>query len=306
MLIKVEATSVNRADILQRKGLYPPPKGSTNIIGLECAGYQLQNAEDYVNGTYKKGRRVMALLSGGGYSDVVAVHKDHVIDIPDTFSFEQAAAVPETWLTSYQLINLVAQAEKGDIALIHAAASGIGCAAIQICRMQGVRSIAVASSGEKLKFAESLGSYASINYKETPDFSKMVKDMTDGKGVNVILDCIGAQNFEYNISAAAMDCKWVFFGALGGVKLEKLNLGKLLGKRINLLSSTLKNRSTAYKTNLIKNFTADCLPGFKSQQLSPIIDSVLNLSQVAEAHKRAESNLNIGKIVLKNDLAEIQ
>ena len=302
MLIKIEATALNRAEILQRKGLYPPTEGSTNIIGLEGAGYILNHPEEYKTGEYKKNKRVMALLSGGGYSDVVTCHKNHIIEIPDNLSFNDAAAIPETWLTAYQLINFVGQSKSNDITLVHASASGVGWAALQIWKMQGIKTIAVASDKIKLDHSKSLGAFGYINYKETPDFSKHVKELTYGKGVNLILDCIGAQNFEYNISSAAMDCKWVFYGAIGGVKLEHLNLGKLLAKRISLLSTTLKNRTDEYKTELVKEFAKNWIPKFQSGELKPIIDTVFKLSQVAEAHKRMERNLNIGKIVMVNDL----
>ena len=303
VLIKIEATAVNRAEILQRKGLYPPTKGSSNIIGLEGAGYLLNNADEYTSGEYKNNKRVMALLSGGGYSDVVTCHKDHIIQIPDNMSFQDAAAIPETWLTAYQLINFVGHAKPDDVAIIHASASGVGCASLQIWKMQRIKTIAVASSTDKLNHSKSLGAYGLINYKETPDFSTQVKDLTNGKGASLILDCIGAQNFEYNISAASMDCRWVFYGAIGGVKLENLNLGKLLAKRINLLCSTLKNRTDDYKSKLVSDFTEHCIPKFKTGELMPIIDTIFNLSQVAEAHKRMEKNLNIGKIVMINDLS---
>lgn len=201
----------------------------------------------------------MALLSGGGYSDVAACHKDHIIEIPDNFEFKEAAAIPETWLTSYQLLNLVANSKRGDTALIHAAASGVGCASLQLCRMQGIKTIAVASTSEKLENAAKLGASHGINYnsKNNPDFSDLVREYTNGKGVDVILDCIGAQNLDYNLASAAIDCKWVFYGALGGVKVQNINLGKFLSKRIQFISSTLKNRSDEYKTDLIKRFTRD-------------------------------------------------
>mmetsp|Transcript_10118 Transcript_10118/g.8913 ORF Transcript_10118/g.8913 Transcript_10118/m.8913 type:complete len:245 (+) Transcript_10118:312-1046(+) len=244
----------------------------------------------------------MALLEGGGYSEIAAVDKRHFMEIPDNLSFEEAAAIPETWLTSYQLLHFVGKAKEGEFALIHAAASGIGCAAIQLCKANGIQPIAVASSQEKLDAAKDIGAIAGINYKENPDFSNLVKEFTDGKGADVILDCIGAQNFNYNIKAAATDCRWVLYGAMGGVRLEKFNLGPLLAKRIQILSSTLKSRTNEYKSNLITEFSKDCLPKFKSGELKPIIDSITTLSKIKNAHTRMEANLNIGKIVLKNDL----
>ncbi|CAI2375102.1 unnamed protein product [Moneuplotes crassus] len=300
--IKIEATAVNRAEILQRRGLYPPIKGATKIIGLEGAGYLCNSQEEYLSGGYKNNSRIMALLEGGGYSDIASVHKDHIIPIPENLSFTEAAAIPETWLTSYQLLNLVANARKGDYALIHAAASGIGCAAIQICKMQGVKPIAVASSQAKLDHSIELGAVAGINYKETPDFSESVKEYTNGKGTNIILDCIGAQNFDYNVKSAAMDCQWVLYGAMGGVRIQNVNLGPLLAKRIQFLSSTLKSRTNEYKAKLVQKFSEDCIPGFESGELKPIVDSVTTLSKVADAHTRMEANLNIGKIVMVNDL----
>lgn len=171
--------------------------------------------------------------------------------------FASAAAIPETWLTSYQLINFVGQAKTGDFALVHAAASGVGVSALQLCRSQGIKPIAVASSPEKLSMAMDLGAIEGINYKETPDFSDRIMEITENKGVNLILDPIGAQNFEFNLKSAAMDCKWVLFAGLGGVRLKEVNLGKLLLKRIHFLSSTLKNRSDAYKTELIRAFEKD-------------------------------------------------
>lgn len=158
VLVKMEATAVNRADTLQWKGQYPPPKGASDIIGLECSGYILNSLEEYKEKTYKKNKRVMALLSGGGYADVVWVHKDHLIEIPEGLSFEEAAAIPETWLTAYQLLKFVGWAKEGDTVLIHAAASGVGTAAIQLCKLLKLTAISSASSSSKLEFVRKLGS----------------------------------------------------------------------------------------------------------------------------------------------------
>ena len=186
----------------------------------------ITSPEEYYSGEYKQNKRIMALLPGGGYGDIARVHKDHVIEMPANISFESAASIPETWLTSYQLLFMVANATAGKTCLVHAAASGIGWAAIQLCKEKGVTTIAVSSSEDKLEFAKSLGASFGINYKESPDFSELVKEYTGGKGVDIILDCIGAQNFEYNIKSAAVDCQWVLYGTMGGVKLSDFGFGK--------------------------------------------------------------------------------
>ena len=244
----------------------------------------------------------MALLPGGGYGDIARVHKTHVMKIPSGLSFEQAAAIPETWLTSYQLLFHVASAKEGDTVLVHAAASGIGCAALQICKQKGINTIAVSSNDEKIEFAKSLGASHGINYKQHPDFSDLVKEYTDNKGVNLILDCVGAQNFEYNIKSAAIDCQWVYYGGLGGTVLQEFNLAKLMGKRIQLLFTTLKSRSNEYKAQLVSDLTDHFLPLFESGEVKPIIDKTYKFSEMSLAHERMESNANIGKIVCTNDL----
>lgn len=286
-------------------GIYPALPGETEIIGLEAAGYLVNSPEEYKSGEYTKNERVMALLPGGGYGDIARVHRDHLIKIPDNLSFEEAAAIPETWLTSYQLLFLVANATKGKTCLVHAAASGIGCAVIQLCKQVGVTTIAVTSNQEKVQFATDLGADYGINYKENPDFSDLVKEYTNGKGVDIILDCIGAQNFEYNLKSAGMDCQWVVYGLMGGPNVDNFNLKLFMAKRMQLLCTTLKSRSNPYKANLIARFTEEYMPLFKTLELRPILDKHFKFSQMAEAHKYMEDNLNKGKIVCVNDMNDI-
>ena len=217
----------------------------------------------------------MALLPGGGYGDIARVHESHLIKIPENMSFEEAASIPETWLTSCQLLFLVANATEGKTCLVHAAASGIGCAAIQLCKAVGVKTIAVASTNEKLELAKSLGASHGINYKENADFSELVQEYTEGKGVDLILDCIGAQNFDYNLKSAGIDCQWVIYGLMGGFALPEFNLRSLVAKRIQLLTSTLKTRSNEYKAKLVQKFATEFLPKFASGELKTIIDKKL-------------------------------
>lgn len=300
--IKTEANGINRAECLQRNGEYPHVPGESAILGLEASGYLVNSPDEYTSGAYKNNDKIMALICGGSYADVARIHKDHYMKIPDNLSFEEAAAIPETWLTSYQLLFLVANTTKGKTVLVHAAASGIGCASIQLCKMVGATVIAVASSDDKLEFAKSLGATYTINYKENPDFSELVHEYTDGKGVDVILDCIGAQNFTYNIKAAASDCQWVFYGLLGGVLVQEIDISTFLWKRLQFLPTTLKIRSYEYKANLIKRFSAECLPLFASGELKPVIDKVMKYSEMVQAHEYMESNKTKGKIVCINDM----
>jgi len=298
ILIRIHAFAVNRADTLIRKGLLGKSNEQWKILGLECAG-TVHSVGD-VNTSFKVGDRVMALLPGGGYAEYVAVHKDHVMRIPDNLNFTQAAAIPEVWLTSWQLLRLIAKFEPGETVLIHAAGSGIGTAAIQIVRVLGGKSIAVAGTEEKLQKAKELGANFVVNYKEE-DIAQAVENATDGKGANIILDCVGAQNWERNMRSLALDGRWVLYGLLGGGDISGSFFRQLLMKRGSLLTSLLKPRSDDYKSKLVKSFSSNCLSKFESGEYVPVIDSCLPMKNTADAHKRMEGNLNLGKIVLKVD-----
>eukprot|EP00347_Sterkiella_histriomuscorum_P009950 403339254 len=302
VLIKIEYSALNRADIMQRKGTYPPPPGSTSIIGLECAGYIVNDLSELQDEKYKQNRRVMALLPGGGYAQFVTVHQNQVMDIPESFSFEQAAAIPEVWCTAFQILVLIANIQKNETVLVHAAAAGVGTSMIQLCKKYGAKVIAVSSSEKKLKFCQELGADYLINYKENPDFSKLVQEYTNGKGVDVIADPVLASNFQYNIDSLAMDGRWVVYGTMGGTLIENSNFGLLLRKRANIQFTTLRNRTIEYKGNLIQRLQNECLAEFNSGLLKPIVDKVYGFSQIQEAHQYMESNESIGKILIKYDL----
>eukprot|EP00347_Sterkiella_histriomuscorum_P009914 403339393 len=298
VLLKVEATAVNRADTLQRKGKYPPPKGVTDIIGLECVGFKTDPLTLQVD----KSQQYMALLSGGSYALYAKVHKDHLIPVPKSLKLEQIAAIPEVWLTAYQLLHLVGNSKPKETALVLAAASGVGTSLIQLAKKHDMKVIAVASTHEKLKICKELGTDLTISYKENPDYSLVVQEYTKKQGANVILDPILASNFEFNMNSLAVDGQWVMYGTMGGLKVENANFTKLILKRGNIIASTLRNRSDEYKTELIQRFIKDCIQDFESGKLKPIVDRVMKLSEVQEAHRIIENNANIGKIVLINDL----
>uniref|UniRef100_UPI0037E7E386 quinone oxidoreductase PIG3 isoform X1 n=2 Tax=Semicossyphus pulcher TaxID=241346 RepID=UPI0037E7E386 len=298
VLVKVHATALNRADLLQRRGLYPPPPGESDIIGLEVAG-TVDTLGPGVKRGWRPDDRVMALLCGGGYAEYVAVPEELLMAVPTNLTLSQAAAIPEAWLTAFQLLAFVAQVKEGEVVLAHAGASGVGTAAVQLVRLFGAVPVVTAGSSEKLKMAESLGAAAGFNYKEER-FEKRVQDFTGGKGANVILDCIGGANWEQNVNSLAMDGRWVLYGTMGGRGVQGDLLGKLLSKRGHLLSSLLRSRSLQYKAELVQAFTRRVLPYFSDQpaSLTPVIDSMFNMDDIAEAHRHMEANKNMGKIVI--------
>ncbi|AWP16214.1 putative quinone oxidoreductase PIG3 [Scophthalmus maximus] len=298
VLIKVHATALNRADLLQRRGLYPPPPGESDIIGLEVAG-TVDALGPGVKRGWRPDDRVMALLCGGGYAEYVAVPEELLMPVPPNLTLCQAAAVPEAWLTAFQLLALIAQVKEGEVVLAHAGASGVGTAAVQLVRLFGAVPVVTAGSPEKLKITEELGAAAGFNYKEE-SFAQGVHDFTGGKGADVILDCIGGRNWEQNVSCLATDGRWVLYGTMGGRAVEGDLLGRLLSKRGHLLCSLLRSRSLQYKADLIHAFSRRVLPHFSDQaaSLRPVVDSTFNLEDIAEAHRRMEANKNTGKIII--------
>ncbi|KAM9777458.1 quinone oxidoreductase PIG3 [Neosynchiropus ocellatus] len=292
VLVKVHAAALNRADLLQRRGLYPPPPGESDIIGLEVAGT--------VETGWRRGERVMALLSGGGYAEYVAVPETLLMPSPAHLTLQQSAAIPEAWLTAFQLLESVALVREEEVVLIHAGASGVGTAAIQLVRLLGAVPVVTAGSPAKLRMAEELGAAAGFNYREE-DWSAGVRDLTQGTGADVILDCIGGHTWEQNINCLAPDGRWVLYGTLGGRQVQGDLLGKLLWKRGRLLSSLLRSRSLQYKSDLVNRFSSRVLPYFSDRppSLRPVVDRTFPLEDVAEAHKRMEDNQNMGKIILR-------
>eukprot|EP00871_Galdieria_phlegrea_P002757 jgi/Galph1/3482/GphlegSOOS_G2178.1 len=303
LLIKVHATAINRADIMQRQGRYPPPPGSTDVLGLECAGEVLEVGSGCKK-DWKRGDRLMALVGGGGYADMCIVDEACTIPIPSDWSYEQATAVPEAWLTASQLLMFVSKTQTGEWVLIHAGASGVGLAATQIVtKVIGAKAICTAGSKEKLESCIAKGAVEAINYKESNgSFSDKVLQVTEGHGVDVILDCIGGSMFEQNAKCLATDARWVIYGTLGGSKVPEFDFRVLMSKRASMLASTLRNRDLSYKASLVKNLEQHILPKFASHECEPVVDKVfVGLESIAEAHCYIESNANIGKVVVRID-----
>jgi putative PIG3 family NAD(P)H quinone oxidoreductase len=295
LLVKVEATALNRADTLQRAGKYPPPPGASPILGLEIAGRVVELGIEATKFTI--GDAVFGLLPGGGYAQYAVIHEDMAILIPEGISMEQAAAIPEVFLTAFQALRWLANLQAGETILIHAGASGVGTAAIQLAKQIGAE-ILVTASEAKHALCKELGATHIIDYNKK-SFNKVVADVTNSRGVDVIIDFIAADYFTQNIDSLAMDGRLVLLATLSGGKVNEFDLRKILTKRLSIIGSTLRSRSLEYQIKLTKEFTSFVLPRFKDGKLKPVIDSIMDWTQVQEAHRLMESNKNAGKVVLK-------
>jgi putative PIG3 family NAD(P)H quinone oxidoreductase len=296
LAIDIHASALNRADLLQRRGLYPPPPGVTDILGLECAGV----VQAYGPGCARKwplGTRVMALLGGGGYAERVVVPEAWAMPVPAALGLEQAAAIPEAFLTAREALLVAGRLEPRESVLIHAAAGGVGSAAVQLARSLGARVFATAGGREKCDFVRALGADVVIDYK-SEDFAAVIAEHTGGEGVNVILDFVGAAYAEKHAACLATLGRHVLLGLLGGAQTS-IHLGRLLSKRQTLVGLTMRGRSALEKSELARAFVRTTLPLFEDGRLRPLVDRVFELSHVTEAHARMEANLNLGKIVLK-------
>jgi tumor protein p53-inducible protein 3 len=294
--IKVQATAVNRADIAQRQGNYPPPKGASPILGLELAGI-VDEVGSKVS-KWKKGDRVFGLLEGGGYAEYALLSENMAMAIPEAFSFTQAAAIPEVFLTAFQTLFWIGKLEAGEIALIHAGASGVGTAAIQLAKAKGATVVVTAGSQEKCEACKELGADFAINYKTTNFVEAITAQYGDAK-INLILDFIGAPYWEGNLKALAMDGRLVIISTMGGAKLDQTSLGYLMMKRLTISGTTLRSRTSEYKEALTQDFSSWALEKFEKGELTPVVDSVFAIEDVQEAHCYMEENRNVGKIVLK-------
>lgn len=296
VLVKIEATALNRADLMQKEGKYPPPKEVTPILGLEMAG-TIEELGPKVKGI-SVGDRVCGLLSGGGYAEYCTIRADHVLKIPEEFSFEEAAAIPEVYLTAYQAAIWLGKLTKGETILIHAGASGVGTAAIQLAReLRKARIITTTGSIDKCELTASLGSDLCINYNEE-NFAESIQDTFGECCVDVIIDFVGSPYWDNNVEVLALDGRVIYLSLLGGTMIDKMNLSPILRKRLTIMGSTLRNRSDQYKAELISAFKKDTETLFEKEKLKPIIDSVFDWEDVEEAHTRMKNNLNAGKIIL--------
>lgn len=298
ILIKIHASAVNRADTLQRKGQYPPPPGATDVLGLEAAGEVVSTGPD-VEGTWVPGQRVMTILASGGYGESVVVDERQVMPAPARLDIRTAAALPETWLTAFQLLRLVGEATPGEHVLVHAAGSGVGIAATQLATAMGLKVIAVAGSDEKLETSKALGASAVINYKTTPNFGEAVRAATGGNGVNLVLDPVGGgPHMEQNCTALASEGRWVLYGLMGGVSPAMSLLPTILGKRLVIKGTTLRARSVEYKGALVREFSDFALAKFEDGSFQVKVDKSFPLAEADAAHEYMLTDASNGKIVL--------
>ena len=297
VLVKVHASALNRADTLQRKGVYPPPAGASPLLGLELAGEVTETGSAVTR--WQPGDKVFGLIPGGGYAEYATIHEDMAMPVPKGFTFEQAVAIPEVFLTAFQALRWLADIQPGETLLVHAGASGVGTAAIQLAKAMGAKVIVTASAG-KHQTCLDLGAELAIDYK-TEDFHQRVMDFTEGKGANVVIDFIAAPYFHQNIETLATDGRMVILALMGGLKVNDFNLGKVLRKRLSIMGSTLRARSQEYQINLTKDLVNFAIPLIEQGKIKPVVDTVFNWAEVAEAHRHMEANKNTGKIVLTVD-----
>lgn len=294
--IEIHAAALNRADLLQRRGAYPPPAGTTDILGLECSGVVSELGTD-TSGSVKKGDRVMVLLGGGGYAERVVVPEGLAMKIPDALDFQAAAAIPEAFLTAREALFVAGQLLRTESVLIHAAAGGVGSAAVQLAHVHGSRVFATVGGAAKGQWVRTLGADVVIDYKQQ-DFAAVIQAETHGAGVDVILDFVGAAYAEQHAACLASRGRQVLIGVMGGAQAS-VNFGRLLQKRQSLVGMVMRSRSTQEKLALTRAFVRTTLPLFADGRLRPLVDSVFSLTDVARAHQRMEANENLGKIVLQ-------
>jgi putative PIG3 family NAD(P)H quinone oxidoreductase len=293
--IRVRATAVNRADLMQRQGLYPPPPGASAILGLECAG-EVGEVGANVTG-WTRGDRVMALLPGGGYAEEATVDAGSAIPVPSVLSDIEAAAFPEVFLTAFLNIFLLgAPPPKGSV-LVHGGGSGVGTAAITLCREAGLRVIVTAGSDEKCRRCREHGADVAINYRDG-DFATAVRESTGGRGVDVVLDSIGGRYLSSNLSSLAVGGALIVIGLIGGARGE-IDLAALLMKRLRVIGSTLRGRPVAEKASIVRAFEARFGEALRAGRLRPVVDRVLPLANAAEAHRIMQSSVHFGKVALQ-------
>jgi putative PIG3 family NAD(P)H quinone oxidoreductase len=294
--IRVRATAVNRADLLQRQGLYPPPPGASPILGLECAGEVIELGPEARG--FSLGQRVMALLAGGGYAEEAVVHYGSVMPVPEVLSDEEAGAFPEAFLTAFSNIFLprLGALAPGEAVLVHGGGGGVGTAAISLLREAGAVCLVTAGSEPKCRRCVELGATAAINYR-SEEFAARAKELTGGRGVDVVLDHIGARYLAGNLDALATGGRLVLIGLMGGAQSE-INLAPLLHRRQAVIGSTLRSRPLAEKAAIVDALAQRFGAALAAGRLRPVIYRTLPLREAAEAHRLMASSEHFGKIVL--------
>lgn len=293
--IAVHASAVNRADLAQVAGAYPPPPGASDILGLECSGEVVEVGEGVTR--VAPGDQVCALLAGGGYAERVAVPAGQVLKVPSGLSLLEAAAVPEVFATAYLNLYQEANLAKGELVLLHAGASGVGTAAIQLCRESGNPAFVTVGGEDKLERCLALGAAGGAN-RHKARFADLAREWTEGRGFDVILDPVGGAYLHDNLASLRMDGRLVLIGLMGGVKAE-ISLATVLMKRLRLLGSTLRTRSIPAKSAVMDGLKADVWPKLASGAIKPVIETAFPMPEAQRAHELVASNQTFGKVLLQ-------
>jgi putative PIG3 family NAD(P)H quinone oxidoreductase len=297
VLVKVHATTVNRPDLVQRMGNYPPPAGDSEILGLEVAG-TIEELGAGVSG-WKVGDRVMTLVGGGAYAEYAVAYASHLMPIPESMSFAEAACVCESYITAFLNIFMIGGLKDRNTVIIHGGGGGVNTAGIQLCKaLVPETKIIVTASPEKMDRVKGLGADLVINFRETPDFSEAVKEFTNKKGVDVILDHVGAKYLAPNMASLGYAGRLVIIGVISGIKAE-LNLALMMVKRQQIIGSVLRSRPVKDKGEIVAEFTRTALPKFADRTIVPIIEKTFTLDEVVAAHRMMEEDKHFGKIVLQ-------
>ena len=295
ILIKVLSTAINRADLMQKKGLYPPPPGASEILGLECSGIVEAIGGEVTS--RKIGDEVCALLAGGGYAEYVACPEFQAIPKPNTLNWQEASSLPEVYATCWLNLFMEGKLASNDNILFHAGASGIGTAGIQLCKAFNCKSFVTAGSEEKVEFCKNLGaSEGAIRGNEM--FNQVQEWLPDG--FDIILDPVGANYLENNLKVLGLEGRLIIIGLMGGME-STINLGHLMMKRQKIIGSTIRARTEDLKKIVMQDLYKKVWPFIESKQIKPIIHEVLNISETEKAHQIMEDNRNIGKIILSLD-----
>lgn len=295
VLVRVAATAVNRADVMQREGHYPPPPGASDVLGLELSG-RIETLGDGVEG-WAVGEHVMAVVASGGYAELAAVPAGCLLPVPGALEVIEAAAIPEVFTTVYDSVFVRGRLAVGETLLVHGGSSGIGTAAVQLARHAGAQVLVTASSGEKLDAARQLGAADGFDYT-AQDWVALARAATGDHGVDVVLDVVGAPYLGRNLEVLAVEGRLVVIGLQGGATAE-LDLGLMLRRRLSVMASSLRARSVEEKAALAARMRTDVLPGFEEGALRPVVDRVLDLADIAEAHRVVEAGEHIGKVLLR-------
>jgi NADPH2:quinone reductase len=294
VLIRVEAAGVNRPDIQQRKGLYPPPPGASPHLGLEVAGEVVATGPGV---SLAIGSKVCGLANGGGYAEYCAVPATQCLPWPTGYDAIRAAALPETFFTVWANLFDIGRLSAGESVLVHGGTSGIGTTAIQLARAFGARAYATAGSAAKCEACVKLGADAAINYKDA-DFADGIKQFTNGAGVNVVLDMVGGPYMQRNLRCLAMDGRLVLIAFLGGAKVEQLDLTTIMTRRLTVTGSTMRPRTAAQKGAIAQELLAKAWPKLEDGSVAPVIHATFPLAEIEAAHRMMESSDHIGKIIL--------